>query len=199
MIGRLLAPALLCTLALALGGCGEAEKPRSLLGDFAAPGAYALARDTITVWRRVRQPDGSWRFHSWSITSGGTVEYLDELERVDAPETSEDTHPAGERRASFGLAQDEFEAIRAQAALVRPAAMGPDDPVRGYAGEASPAGCTPTPGQPRLAGINFLNDGGWGAFVLQPDCRSDSARAAAALMDQIFARLDRATAQQRQR
>jgi hypothetical protein len=188
---------------LALCGCGQPAKRQSLLGDFAAPGTYALAGDTITVWQRVRQPDGAWRFHSYSITPSGTIEYLDELERADAPEAAEDSHEAAERRRSFVLPQPEFEALRSQVALLRPAALGPDDPVRGYAGEAYPAGCTPapakTPAPPRLAGINFLNAGSWGAFVLQPGCDSNKAKAAAAVMTDLFGRLERAADQARRR
>src|SRR5438552_4004849 len=78
---------LVLTATLPLCGCGH-KGARSLVGDFTAPGTYALAGDTITVWKRIRQPDGAWRFHSYSITPGATVEYLEEVERVGAPETA---------------------------------------------------------------------------------------------------------------
>lgn len=177
---------------LALCGCNEEAQRKSLVGDFAAPGTYALAGDTITVWKRLRQPDGAWRFQSYSITPGGTVEYLEELERVGAPENPEEVQDFAEKRHGFVLPQAEFEAIRSQAALLRPASLGPDDPVGGYGGEAYAAGCAYDNVQPRIAGINYLNNANWGAFVLQPGCPSAAARSATAAMTQLFDRLDRA-------
>lgn len=194
MIARALIPLLALPLALALHACSEPPEPkRSLVGDFAAPGAYALAGDTLTVWKRVQQPDGAWRFHSYAITSGGAVEYLEELERVGAPDNPETAQDFREHRRGFTLPQDEFEALRAQAALLRPAALGPDDPVGGYGGEVLPRGCAPDAAQPRIAGINFLNRANWGGFVLQPGCDTVDAAAAAAAMRDIFDRLERAT------
>ena len=178
--------------ALALAGCDKAPEPRqSLVGDFAAPGDYALAGDTLTVWKRVQQPGGAWRFHSWSITPGGTIEYLEELERVGAPENPEEAQDFSEQRRSFTLPQPEFEALRADAALLRPRALGPDDPVAGYAGEVLAAGCTFDPAQPRVAGINFLNGASWGNFALQTNCATDKAREATAVMSRIVDRLTR--------
>ena len=186
--------------ALALCGCKQQEPPaRSLVGDAPAPGIYTLAGDTITVWQRVRLPDGMWRFHSWSITPGGTVEYLDTPERTDEPgDLEESAADLVERRQSFVLPQNEFEALRKQAALLRPLALGPDDPVRGYAGEAYPRGCIPTKAQPSLAGINFLNKANWGAFVLPPGCGSEEAKAASSVTAQIADRLAKATPQGQQ-
>ncbi|MCW1429545.1 hypothetical protein [Novosphingobium sp. JCM 18896] len=179
---------------LALVACGKAEAPRqSLVGDFAAPGDYAIAGDTLTVWKRVQQPGGAWRFHSWSITPGGSIEYLEELERVGAPENPEEAQDFSEQRRSFTLPQAEFEALRAQAALLRPHALGPEDPVGGYAGEVYPAGCSFDPARPRVAGINFLNGKSWGNFALQDGCVSDKAREATEVITQIFDRLTRAT------
>lgn len=179
---------------LALTACGEQPvQKQSLVGDFAAPGDYAIAGDTLTVWKRVQQPGGAWRFHSWSITPGGSIEYLEELERVGAPENPEEAQDFSEQRRSFTLPQAEFEALRGQAALLRPHALGPEDPVGGYAGEVYPAGCSFDPAQPRLAGINYLNGKSWGNFALQAGCASDKAREATAVMTQIFDRLDRAT------
>ncbi len=196
---RFRVPALIAlTAALALAGCGD--KPpviKSLVGDFAAPGTYALVGDTFTVWKRAQQPGGAWRFYSYSITSGGTVETLEELERIGAPENSEETPDFRELRRSFALPQSEFEAIRKQAALLRPRALGPEDTVRGYAGEAYPIGCSFDPAQPRIAGINFLNGASWGAFVLQAGCTGEGAHAATAAMTQIFDRLERAAGQAR--
>lgn len=188
MIARLLVP----TALFALAACDAEEGPRSLVSDAAAPGTYALAGDTLTVWKRVRQPDGIWRFESYSITPGGTVEYLKEPELVDVPENPELDRDLAEHRQGFALPQPEFEAIRTQAALLRPASLGPQVPVGGYGGEAVAAGCTLDPEQPRIAGINYLNGGNWGAFVLQPGCGSANAKAAAAVMTGIFDRLERA-------
>ncbi|RZK02840.1 MAG: hypothetical protein EOO76_05295 [Novosphingobium sp.] len=181
-------------LPLALAACGKADVPEpSLVGDFAAPGAYAIAGDTLTVWKRVQQPGGAWRFHSWSITPGGSIEYLEELERVGAPENPEEAQDFSEQRRSFTLPQAEFEALRAQAALLRPQALGPEDPVGGYAGEVYPTGCIFDPAQPRIAGINFLNGKSWGNFALQASCAGGKAREASAVMAEIFDRLTRAT------
>jgi hypothetical protein len=174
-----------------LAGCGH-ESAKSLVGDFAAPGTYALAGDTITVWKRIRQPDGAWRFYSYSITPGATVEYLEELERVGAPDNPEEAEDFSELRKGFALPPSEFEAIRTKAALLRPASLGPEDPVGGYGGEAAPAGCTLDKARPRLAGINFLNNANWGAFVLQQGCDGEAAGAATAAMSEILDRLDRA-------
>jgi hypothetical protein len=162
------------------------------------PGTYALAGDTITVWKRVQRPDGAWRFHAYSITPGGTVESLEELERVDAPAVSEEGLDFSEQRKGFALPQSEFEAIRTKAALLRPASLGPNDPVGGYGGEAYARGCAPDHAQPRAAGINFLNNANWGTFVLQPGCASASGRAAEAVMTDIFARLERAAGEVKQ-
>lgn len=189
MIARILAP----IAVLALCGCEQA--PRSLVGDFPAPGIYALAGDTITVWKRIRQPDGAWRFHSYSVTPGGTVEYLEELERLGAPDDPEEAQDFAEQRQGFALPPGEFEAVRSQAALLRPASLGPDDPVGGYGGEAYPPGCPFDKTRPRVAGVNFLNDANWGAFVLQAGCQSEGAKPAAAAMTQLFDRLDRAARQ----
>lgn len=184
--------ALAATLALA--ACDERPAPKqSLVGDFAAPGAYAIAGDTLTVWQRVQQPGGAWRFHSWSITPGGAIEYLEELERLGAPENPEEAQDFSEQRRSFTLPQAEFEALRAQAALLRPHALGPEDPVGGYAGEVYPAGCAFDPAQPRVAGINFLNSRSLGSFALQAGCATDKAREATAVMTQILERLNRST------
>ena len=192
-----MSPRLLALLAAAaLCGCEQAPAPtRSLVGEFAAPGAYALAGDTITVWQRVQEPSGAWRFRSYSITPGGTVESLDELEPLGAPENTEERLDFAERRQGFTLPQGEFEAIRLQAALLRPGALGPVDPVGGYGGEAYPGGCAPDKAQPRVGGINFLNKINWGAFILQPGCASQDGKAAAAVMTQIVGRLERAAAQ----
>lgn len=183
---------LILVATLALSACGKPATTRSLVGDFAAPGAYALAGDTITVWKRVQQPDGTWRFHSWSITPGGTVEYLEELERIGAPDNPEEALDFAEQRQGFPLPRAEFEAIRSQAALLRPTALGPDDPVRGYGGEAYPLGCPTDKAQPRVAGINFLNKTNWGSFVLQAGCASEDAKAATVVMTDLFDRLERA-------
>jgi hypothetical protein len=185
------------SVALALCGCKQQPPPtRSLVGEAAAPGVYALAGDTITVWQRIRQPDGMSRFHSWSITPGGTVEYLDTPERTDTPTDLEET-PAdlAERRGSFALPQAEFEAIRSQAALLRPATLGPEDPVGGYGGEAYPRGCAPDKAEQRIAGINFLNKTNWGVFIQPAGCASEGARATTAVMAQIFDRLAKAAGQ----
>ncbi|MBV1690492.1 hypothetical protein KRR38_23120 [Novosphingobium sp. G106] len=183
------------SVALALCGCKQPIPPtRSLVGDAAAPGIYALAGDTITVWQRVRLADGMWRFHSWSITPGGTVEYLDTPERADEP-TEESAADLAERRQSFALPQSEFEALRKQAALLRPMALGPDDPVRGYAGEAYPRGCMPDKAKPSLAGINFLNKSNWGSFLLPTNCASREGTEASGLMTEIVSRLNAASAQ----
>jgi hypothetical protein len=183
-------------ILLTLGGCGD-KGARSLVGDFAAPGTYALAGDTITVWKRIRQPDGAWRFHSYSITPGATVEYLEEPERVGAPENAfangEERETFSELRKGFALPQAEFEAIRARAALLRPASLGPDDAIGGYGGEAPPAGCTLDKAHQRLAGVNFLNSANWGAFILQEGCSGQAASAATAAVTEIFDRLDRAS------
>lgn len=190
MLSRLLPLILL----LSLLGCDKPRPdPRSLVSNRPAPKAYALAGDTITVWRRIKQADGTWRFHSYSITPGGTVEYLDELERIEAFESTEDSQPVvAERRHGFVLSPQAFTAIRAQAALLRPAALGPEDPVRGYGGEAYPLGCAADKTKPAIAGINFLNSGGWGAFVMPTDCTSDNGRAASAALDQIVDQLEQA-------
>ena len=176
--------------AFALFGCeAPPEGPRSLVDNRTAPPTWALAGDTITLWRRIALPNGAARFQSYSITPGGTVEYLDEFERGDAAETIGDT---SEKRQGFALPQAEFEAIRSQVALLRPLSLGPDSPVGGYGGEAFAMGCSHDPAPPRAAGVNFLNGGNWGAFVLQPECQSESARAAAAIVAQAFDRLERA-------
>ncbi|MBW8753659.1 MAG: hypothetical protein JF595_05840 [Sphingomonadales bacterium] len=186
---------LILTAALALTGCGKHPATKSLVGDFAAPGVYAIAGDTITVWKRVRQPDGAWRFHSYSITPGGTVEYLETPETADTPGDLEET-PAdlAERRKSFALPQSEFEAIRGRVALLRPASLGPTDPVGGYGGETTPAGCTLDRAQRRIAGVNFLNRVNWGGFVLQSGCTARNAAQATAVVAELFDRLDRAAA-----
>jgi hypothetical protein len=182
---------------LALAGCGRHSGPQSLLGDFAAPGTYVLAGDTITVWKRLRQPNGAWRFHSYSITPGGTVEALEQVEQSDLPQNAsqdgEESVDTAELRKGFALPQSEFEAIRARAALLRPASLGPTDAVGGYGGEVPPAGCTLDKGRQRLAGINFLNSANWGTFVLQDGCDGEAAGAATAALDEIFDRLDRAS------
>ena len=180
------------TALFALAACDPEEGPRSIVGDFAAPGTYALAGDTLTVWRRVPEPGGFSRFQSYSITPGGTVEYLDEPERVDVPANPETAADLSEHRESFALPPADFEAIRAQSALLRPASLGPNHPVGGYGGEAVAAGCALKQEQPRLAGINFLNGGNWGSFVLQPGCGSSAAKAAADAMARIFSRLEAA-------
>lgn len=179
--------------ALALFGCeAPPEGPMSLVGDHAAPPTWALAGDTITVWRRIALPGGASRFQSYSITPGGTVEYLDEYERGDTMMDAETAGDTAEKRQGFTLPQAEFEAIRSQVALLRPRALGPSNPVGGYGGEAYASGCSHDPIQLRMAGVNFLNDANWGAFVLQPNCRSQSARAATAILAQAFDRLERA-------
>jgi hypothetical protein len=183
-------PALIA--ALALGACEKEAPQKSLVGDFPVPGIHALAGDTITVWQRVRRPDGQWRFHSYSINTVGTVEFLDEHERIGAQESTQEAPGGPEQRQAFALPQAEFEALRAQAALLRPASLGPDQPVGGYGGEVLPAGCELDETKPRIAGVNFLNGGNWGNFVLQPGCDSDGAKEAAALMTQILDRLKRA-------
>jgi hypothetical protein len=184
------------SVVLALCGCQQQPPPtRSLVAEAAAPGVYALAGDTITVWQRVRLSDGMSRFHSWSITPGGTVEYLDTPERADKPEDLEESPTdLAERRGSFALPQAEFEAIRAQARLLRPTTLGPEDPVGGYGGEAYPHGCTPNKGEQRIAGINFMNKANWGAFIQPADCASEGARATTAVMAEIFDRLTKAAA-----
>jgi hypothetical protein len=180
--------------ALALTGCKPPPGPQSLVADGTAPGAYALAADTITVWQRSRRPQGGARFRAFSITPGGAVEYVDEPEVAVAVADTEEAQDMREQRKSFVLPRDEFEAIRAKAALLRPLSLGPDDPVGGYGGEVPPAGCALDPAQPRIAGINFLNHANWGTFVLQPGCTGERARAAAALLTELIERLDRAAA-----
>ena len=178
-----------------VGGC-EQPAPRSIVGDFEAPGTYALAGDTITVWRRDGDSGGTSRLRAYSITPSGTVEALEEVERAevsaDAPEEVEPL--PGERRRSFALQPHEFAAIRAQAALLRPQSLGSAHPVGGYGGQAWPAGCRLAPGQSGSAGVNYLNGLNWGAFVLQPACQGAGADTARATLADMFARLDRAAA-----
>jgi hypothetical protein len=185
--------ALLLTTSLA--ACEE-KRPTSLVGEFAVPGAYALAGDTITVWRRDSRPGGGSRLLAYSITPGGSVEAVDEAERLGSAGGPVEEAQAGgpEQRRSFILPPQDFEAIRAAAARLRPAAMGPEDPVGGYVGQVSPRGCRQVDGQPGTAGINFLNAASWGTFVLQPGCSGEPAAAATVAMADIFARLDRASA-----
>lgn len=184
---RLLAPA----LTLALLGCQERPPTPSLVGDFGAPGIYALAGDTITVWRRAAHPDGSSRFQSYSISPAGTVEYLDEPERTGATVDPEAVVDTAEHRLSFVLPPADFAAIRAEAALLRPQSLGPADPVGGYGGEARPRGCEADAVQPRVAGIKFINAASWGDFVLQAGCASEQGREATAVMTRLFDRLAR--------
>lgn len=178
---------------LALSGCGS-SKPvqKSLVGDFPVPGVYALAGDTITVWKRIPQADGTALFTSYSITPGGTVESLAAREQTNMPDISEDGEDFSEHRRGFALPQGEFEAIRTKLALLRPGSLGPVDPVGGYGGEVVPAGCKLDPAQPRVAGINFLNHTNWGTFTLQSGCQAANAGAASALLSDIFGRLERA-------
>ena len=75
---------------------------------------------------------------------------------------------------------------------MRPRSLGPDDPVGGYGGEAVAAGCSLDAKQPRLAGINFLNGINWGTFVVRRGCTSENAKAATALITDLFDRLERA-------
>lgn len=186
-------PRLILLLAIAaLAGCKETPREKSLVGDFAVPGAYALAGDTITVWKRLPQPGGGWRFQSYSITSGGTVEYLEESERLEAPANPEEAQDLPQMRQGFTLPQSDFEAIRGQVALLRPVELGPDDPVGGYAGEAYPIGCEAGDPTSREAGINFLNHANWGGFVLPAGCKSPAGDKAAAIVTQVFGRLERA-------
>jgi hypothetical protein len=194
MTARPVARILALSAFVALAGCNgqQDEGPRSLVGDFAAPGVYALAGDTLTVWRRVPHPGGLSRFESFSITPGGAVERLSEPELVDAPANPEAGTDFAEHRETFDLPQSEFEALRAQAALLRPASLGPDLPVGGYGGEVVAAGCALDEKQPRAAGINFMNGRNWGGFISQPGCDTASAKAAEAALRDIFARLDRA-------
>jgi hypothetical protein len=186
--------------AFALAGCHQPPKgPQSLVGNGPAPGLYSLAGDTLTVWRHVRRPDGAARFQAYSITPGGQVDYVDTPEQAATPgDAEEEVRDVSERRQGFALMQGEFEAIREKAALLRPASLGPDDPVGGYGGEARPDGCAPDPSQPRTAGINFINNANWGTFVLQPGCPRAAARAAQGVMTDIFDRLDRAASGNRQ-
>jgi hypothetical protein len=177
----------------ALTGCGRAKPPQtSLVGDFPVPGTYALAGDTITVWKRVPQPNGTALFSSYSITPGGTVEYFAAREETTIPDVSEEGEDFSEHRKGFALPQREFEAIRTAAAMLRPGSLGPIDPVGGYGGEVVPKGCRLDPKQPRMVGINFLNHGNWGTFTLQAGCQGANATAATALVGDIFDRLDRA-------
>jgi hypothetical protein len=181
------------TAALVLAGCVRSKPPqRSLVGDFPAPGIYALAGDTITIWKRVPQPNGTALFYSYSITPGGTVEYLAAREQTDIPDISEDGADFSEHRKGFALPHSAFEAVRAKAARLRPGSLGPVNPVGGYGGEVVPAGCALDPVQPRIAGINFLNRANWGTFTLQSGCQGANANAASALVGEIFDRLGRA-------
>lgn len=186
---------LLALVPALVGGCKQPGPP-SIVGDFAAPGIYALAGDTITVWRRDDQEGRTTRLRAYSITPSGTVEGLEEMERteVSAGEPEEAEALPGERRRSFALPPQEFAAIRAQAALLRPQSLGPEDPVGGYGGQAAPTGCSFVPGQSGSAGVNYLNGMNWGAFVLQPACRGASADAARATLADMFLRLDHAAA-----
>jgi hypothetical protein len=187
-------PSAVLVLALmALPGCHKQKGPQSLVGDFAAPGIYALAGDTITVWKRVQQPSGAWRFYSYSITPGGMVEALEVLERLDAPQNTEEPQDFSELRKGFALPRNEFAAIRAKAALLRPGSLGPADAVGGYGGETPPAGCTLDKARQRLAGVNFLNNANWGAFILPEGCTGETAEAATAVVSEIFDRLERAS------
>jgi hypothetical protein len=184
--------ALLAAL-LTLAGCGKGKPPpMSLVGDFPVPGTYALAGDTIIIWKRIPQPNGTALFSSFSITPGGEVYTLAEREQTTIPDISEDGEDFSEHRKGFTLPQSEFEAIRTKLALLRPRSLGPVDPVGGYGGEVVPAGCTLDPAQPRIAGINFLNHANWGTFTLQAACQGANATAASGLLSDIFGRLDRA-------
>jgi hypothetical protein len=174
---------------LTLGACQEKPATKSLVGDFPAPGVYALAGDTLTVWRRVQQPNGAWRLTAYSITPGGAVESVEELERLGAPDNPEEAQDFGEKRREFVLPQPAFETIRGQAALLRPQELGPADPVGGFGGEAQPAGCASDPAQMRLAGITFLNKANWGSFVLPAGCDG----AAAVAMGRILETLERSS------
>ncbi len=177
-----------------LAACGREEATRSLVGDFAAPGTHALAGDTITVWRSRHRPDGTWLFESWSITPGATVAYRREVERLDPALAlpAEALSASDPPDRTFALPPAEFEWVRYRAALLRPQALGPEDAVQGYAGEAVPAGCALAPEAPRLGGVNFLNAASWGAFVLQPGCTGAGADAAGATFADLLARLERA-------
>lgn len=178
---------------LTLAGCSKGKPPpTSLVGDFPVPGTYALAGDTITLWKRVPEPNGTAVFTSYSISPGGTVDYLATREQTNMPDISEDGEDFSEHRKGFALPQSEFETIRAKLAQLRPGSLGPVDPVGGYGGEVVPSGCRLDPAQPRIIGINFLNHANWGTFTLQPGCQGASASAASALLSDIFVRLDRA-------
>jgi hypothetical protein len=184
---------------LTLASCGQGKPLQtSLVGDFPVPGTYALAGDTITFWKRVPEPDGTALFYSWSVTPGGTVDYLAIREQTNMPDMSEDGEDFSEHRKGFALPQSEFEAIRGKAAQLRPGSLGPDDPVGGYGGEVVPKGCRLDPAQPRIVGINFLNHENWGTFTLQQGCHGASAEAASALVAEIFDRLRRAAGKPQQ-
>jgi hypothetical protein len=190
---RLLRIAFLVGLST-LAGCGQGKPAQlSLVGDFPVPGTYALAGDTITFWKRVPEPDGTALFYSYSISPGGTVDYLAMREQTNMPDISEEGEDFSEHRKGFALPQSEFETIRGKAAQLRPGSLGPDDPVGGYGGEVVPKGCRLDPAQARIVGINFVNHANWGTFTLQQGCHGTSANAANALVGEIFDRLQRAT------
>jgi hypothetical protein len=187
----MIARAALLSTVFALCACGQpAPARKSLIGDHPAPKNYALAGDTITLWQRRQQPNGGSRLHAYAIAPGGAVEHLDEVERGDAPTNPEDAPAAAETRLAFTLSPAALEKIRFDAARLRPTAMGPGDPVGGYAGEARPLGCPADASQPRAAGVNFLNGANWGAFVLDPACTSDAGRDAADTVTRLFDQLE---------
>lgn len=180
---------------LALAGCKEQpEGPRSLVGDFAAPGLHVVAQDTIVVWRRIDQPNGSARLTSFTVGTAGAVQVAEEAERGEVYADADSDGPPlpGEKRGAFQLSPADFAALHAQAALLRPQGLAPEIATGGYAGEALPTGCARAPEPPAL-GVNYLNNAGWGAFVLQPSCTGAGADAARGAMGAMLAILDRAS------
>ena len=180
--------------ALTLAACDARDAgPRSLVGDASAPGAHVLAKDTIVVWQRVPQFDGTTRLRTYTIDPAGGVQRSEESERgevVANVEVETAVRPRGEERSRFGLDRTSLEAIWKQAALLRPPALDPEVATGGYAGEAFPRGCRRIGGQAPDAGVNFLNDAGWGMFVLQPGCTGANAEAARGALDAMLAVLE---------
>lgn len=180
--------------ALGLVACDARDSgPRSLVGDTWAPGAHVLAKDTIVLWQRLPQPNGTTRLRTYTIDPAGGVQRLEESERgeiVADADVETAARPRGEERSRFSLDRRSLEAIWKQAALLRPPALDPEVATGGYAGEAFPHGCRRIGGQAPDAGVNFLNDAGWGMFVLQRGCTGGEAEAARGALNAMLAVLE---------
>ena len=178
-------------LAMSLAGnlSGCQGRPRSLVGDWAAPDLPVLSKETVLVSYNIASTKAATRSVQFTINPRGTVHFKQILQ--DGAPFHPQSFEIIEVRGRFALDKDEHQNLLKQLALLHPNEKSAEIFV-------GPIGCRHIMDGSFKAGVSFsVRSTVTGLFQLQDACRGANALAVERLYAEVFHLLRRAALRQK--